>query len=63
VLRLFFDSEKTITRAFVCLAEKDQDRVPTTTEKLQLRNNGLGEKKVLIPSAGNADTVKTVLYE
>ena len=56
-------AEKTITRMFVCLAEKEQDRVPSTAEKLKLKNSGLGEKKLLFPVTGSTDTVKTVLQE
>ena len=60
---LIFYSEKTTTQTFVCLAEEDQNLVPTKTEKLQIRSNGLGEKKNLTPSTGNMETIKTVLHE
>ena len=56
-------SARTITRKFLCLSDKDQDRVPTTVEKLRLKTSGLGEKKVLLPVDASAEAVKTILYE
>ena len=56
-------SARTITRKFLCLCDKDQDRVPTTVEKLRLKSSGLGEKKVLLPVDANAEAVKAILYE
>jgi len=47
----------------VCLSDKEQDRVPSITEKLRLKSNGLGEKKILLPILADADGVKAVLYE
>ena len=37
--------EKTVTRKFVCLADKSQTYVPTVQEKRELFLGGLGEKK------------------
>ena len=56
-------TEKTFQRTMVCLADKDQLNVPTSAEKITLRNNSLGEKKVNIPALASADRVKEVLYE
>ena len=53
-------SAKTITRKFLCLSDKDQDRVPTTVEKLRLKSSGLGEKKVLLPVEASAEAVKAI---
>ena len=39
--------ERTITRVFVFLSDKEQDRVPSIAEKLSLKSSGLGEKTVL----------------
>ena len=56
-------SARTITRKFLCLSDKNQDRVPTTVEKLHLKSSGLGEKKVLLPVDASAEAVKAILYE
>ncbi|XP_067051325.1 uncharacterized protein [Acropora muricata] len=55
--------ERSITRTFVCLSDKEQDRVPSITEKLRLKSNGLGEKTILLPILADADGVKAVLYD
>lgn len=55
--------EKTITRTFVCLAGRDQLTVPTNREKLLLKENGLGEKKLQIPTNASKEQVKEVLYK
>jgi len=57
------NKEKTITRTFFCLAEREQLTVPTSRDKLVLRENGLGEKKVQIPANASKETVKDVLYK
>ena len=57
-----FSAEKNISRNFVCLAERNQDRVPTNREKLVLRDNGLGEKKVAIPVTASKDDVREIFY-
>lgn len=58
-----FRQKKNITRTFVCLAEREQLTVPTSREKLVLRENGLGEKKVQIPANASKEKVKDVLYK
>ena len=60
---LQFPTEKTITRTFVCLAGCDQLTVPTNREKLLLKENGLGEKKLQIPTNASKEQVKEVLYK
>lgn len=60
---LQFSTEKTITRTFVCLAGRDQLTVPTNREKLLLKENGLGEKKLQIPTNASKEQVKEVLYK
>ena len=55
--------EKTITRPIVCLADKDQLTVPSPLLKLQLKNSGLGEKRVQFPVSAKSDGVKKVLHE
>ena len=59
---LFF-KEKTITRTMFCLADKEQLCTPSCAQKLQLFQNGLGEKRVVIPSLASKTIVKTVLFE
>lgn len=58
-----FLTEKTFSRTFVCLADKEQITVPSSAEKMLLRNNLLGERKVPIPIAASKERVKEVLYE
>ena len=60
---LLFLTEKTTTRNFVCLAGCDQLTVPTNCEKLLLKENGLREKKVQIPTNASKEQVKEVLYK
>ena len=60
---LQFSTEKTITRTFVCLAGRDQLTVPTNREKLLLKENGLGEKKLQIPTNASKEQVQEVLYK
>ena len=60
---LQFSTEKTITRTFVCLAGRDQLTVPTNREKLLLKENGLGEKKLQIPTNASKEQVKEVLQK
>ena len=50
-------------RSFVCLSDREQDRVPSTAQKLRLKSNGLSEKKILLPITADAESVKSVLYE
>ena len=60
---LQFSTEKTITRTFVCLAGRDQLTVPTHREKLLLKENCLGEKKLQIPTNASKEQVKEVLQK
>ena len=60
---LQFSTEKSITRNFVCLAGRDQLTVPTNREKLLLKENGLEEKKLQIPTNASKEQVKEVLYK
>ena len=46
-----------------CLADKEQLCTPSCAQKLQLFQNGLGEKRVVIPSLASKTIVKTVLFE
>ncbi|XP_068689839.1 uncharacterized protein [Montipora foliosa] len=55
--------EKTFTRTIVCLADKQQITVPSSDDKIHLRNNFLEEKKVAIPTTASKQRVKEVLYE
>jgi hypothetical protein len=55
--------EKTITRTIVCLADKDENNVPSSLLKLQLNNSGLGEKRVAFPVSAKSDGVRKVLIE
>jgi hypothetical protein len=54
--------EKTITKTMLCLANKNQMHVPTTTEKLTLLENGLGEKRISFPVSAMDAAVKDILF-
>lgn len=45
-----------------CLANKNQTKVPTTTEKLTLKENGLGEKRISFGTGATDDAVKDILF-
>ena len=52
----------TWTHKFVCLAESDQEDLPSAAEKYKLKCNDLGEKKVVFNLNGNWSHIKeTVL--
>lgn len=60
---LSFSTETTFSRTFVCLADKEQATVPSSSEKIRLRNSLLGERKVPIPTTASKERVKEVLFE
>lgn len=43
---------RTVARKFVCLANKQQERIPTVQDKRALSLNNLGEKKIALPVHG-----------
>ena len=47
----------TWSRSFVCLAVAGQQMPPSTSERIELSLNGLGEKKLTFPKVGNAAEV------
>ena len=48
---------------FVCLAWRDQSKVPTTdTEKDDLLEAGLGEKVITLPTGGSGDDLREALF-
>ena len=55
--------EKTVTRKFVCLADKTQADVPTVQEKRELFLGGLGEKKIALPVDGEFPRLHAVLVD
>ena len=55
--------EKTVTRKFVCLADKTQADVPTVQEKRELFQGGLGEKKIALPVDGEFPRLHAVLVD
>ena len=55
--------EKTVTRKFVCLADKSQADVPTVQEKRELFLGGLGEKKIALPVEGTFPRLHAVLVD
>ena len=61
-LFLFLFLERKITRTVFCLADKNQTEVPTMSEKLQLLENGLGEKQISFPASANEVAVKSILF-
>ena len=59
----YFHRKNTWTRAFVCPAFIEQKAVPSTSERITLTLNGLGEKKLLFPCNGNATQVQEVIID
>ena len=55
--------EKTVTRKFVCLADKTQADVPTVQEKRELFQGGLGEKKIALPVDSEFPRLHVVLVD
>ena len=51
-----------MTKTMFCLANKNQKQVPTTTEKLALKENGLGEKRIAFPTGATDAAVKEILF-
>jgi hypothetical protein len=51
-----------MTRTMFCLANKNQMQVPTTSEKLTLKENGLGEKRLAFPTGATDAAVKDILF-
>ncbi len=51
-----------MTKTMFCLANKNQKQVPTTTEKLVLKENGLGEKRIAFPTGATDAAVKEILF-
>ena len=47
---LFFQPKETWTHEFFCLALKNQERVPSRAEKMELQDCGLGRKKIVFHS-------------
>ena len=54
---------KSLTRKFVCLADKEQLEVPDREEQRNLLVAGLGEVKVAIPEDSNENNVRDLLIE
>lgn len=61
--RVTAQRERTITRVFVFLSDKEQDRVPSIAEKLSLKSSGLGEKTVLHGKDGTNQKCSTACCE
>ena len=59
----YFHRKNTWTRAFVCLAFSEQNALPSTSERITLTLNGLGEKKLQFPCNGNAAQVHEVIID
>ena len=57
----YFHRKNTWTSAFVCLAFSEQNALPSTSERITLTLNGLGEKKLQFPCNGNAAQVHEVI--
>jgi hypothetical protein len=54
---------KSLTRKFVCLADKEQVEAPDREEQRNLLVAGLGEVKVAIPEDANENNVRDLLIE
>ena len=59
---LIFPIEKFLTRTMFCFAKKGATEAPSSSEKLVLLENGLGEKRVSFLVSTTAANVKEVLY-
>ena len=57
----YFHRKNTWTRAFVRLAFNEQNALPSTSERITLTLNGLGEKKLQFPCNDNAAQVHEVI--
>ncbi|XP_028415158.1 uncharacterized protein LOC114538207 isoform X2 [Dendronephthya gigantea] len=55
--------EKCLTKTMFCFAERGATEAPSCSEKLELLENGLGEKRVSFPVSATAAAVKEVLFE
>lgn len=55
--------EKTWTGKFLCLSDRQKNRVPTAEEKAVLQRNGLGFKKIQFLSSDSEEKVKKVIME
>ena len=53
----------TWTHKFVCLAEPEQDDLPSAAEKYKLKCNDLGEKKVVLKLNGNWSHIKETVIK
>jgi len=51
------------SRSFICLANAGQGCPPSTSERIELTLNGLGEKKIIFPKDGNAGDVHEKILE
>lgn len=61
--RSFYTPKETWTHEFVCLAKREQQRVPSRSEKFVLQNAGLGRKKICFHSQADWNSVKLKLEE
>ena len=59
----YFVPKNTFTRAFVCLANTDQEFTPDASERIRLSCAGLGEAKVVFNKEGNAHHVHEKITE
>lgn len=55
--------KKTWTGKFLCLSDRQKNRVPTVEEKTVLQRNGLGFKKIQFLSSDSEEKVKKVIME
>ena len=51
------------SRSFICLANAGQGCPPSTSERIELTLNGLGEKKIIFPKDGDAGDVHEKILE
>ena len=57
----YFHRKNAWTRAFICLAFNEQNALPSTSERITLTLNCLGEKKLQFPCNSNAAQVHEVI--
>ena len=59
----YYAIKETWTHEFFCLSDKNQEKVPSRSDKLQLQNCGLGRKKLCLPSKANHSKFEEKLFE
>ena len=59
----YYAIKDTWTHEFFCLSEKNQSKVPSRSDKIQLQNCGLGRKKICLSSKADHSLVEEKLIQ